>query len=525
MFEIGKTYRDEKIPTKTRWFYSVSGIGRDAAYVIVASFLLIFLQEASVLSTDLKEYTAMMGVLTGLIIGYRIFDGLNDPFMGVIIEKTHFKLGKYKPWIFIGSLTNIVCILALFCAPAAFPSWCHGWAYVGWFAVFYLLWGMTFTINDISFWGMLPSMSSDEKERAKVTSLVLIFSYAGSFIVATLMPILTQNNVLGNKAYWIMGIVIGTLFVISQTMVFLFCKEHKRDENPKAKKETVKFSDMITVLKQNDQVRFMILALFCYFFSQSIMNSLMQNVFYITIGYNSGKTMMTIFNAVNNLSMIVPMFFLPHILKKHARMSVFKLAYGVMIIGLLIFFFYGMPIGNGNYLSPAPFIIGTDGIRVLNVSYAVIYSILTAVIFLSQGISYGVIIIMMSNCIEYNEYKTGSRKEAVIFALRPLTTKLATSVQQGVTTGALLSTGVMAIMNEVSKINGQSGLSDTEKAIALDKAVSAAQQSQIWGLKIWCVIVPVVLASICWFLLTKYYKIDETYYKKMCVEINKRNSK
>ena len=124
-----KTYEGDIIPRRTRIIYPISGLGRDAVYAIVTTFLLIFVQEAGYLNTKGSEYVAQFGVITGLIIAYRIFDAINDPLMGVLIEKIHFRTGKFKPWICLGAWLNSVTVLALFAAPALF-SWCRGWGFV-----------------------------------------------------------------------------------------------------------------------------------------------------------------------------------------------------------------------------------------------------------------------------------------------------------------------------------------------------------------------------------------------------------
>lgn len=511
---IGDTYSGKKIPKRTKWIYSVSGIGRDAVYAIVATFLMIFATEVA-LGDAGEQYAAMMGVITGLTIGYRLFDGLNDPFMGVIIEKVHMKTGKYKPWIFIGAATNLFTVLALFLGPELF-SWCHGWGFVGWFAGFYLLWGMTFTMNDISFWSMLPSLSSDQQERAKVTSLVLIFSYIGSFLASFCIPYLSVPEVLGVDAYWIMAIVVGVLFVVGQGCVFFFCKEHERDTSAEAKAERPKFKDMFVVLKRNRYTRTMIISFICYFLGTSIMNALLMNSFYLSIGYSAGKLMFSIYSIMNSLAVALPMIFVPMILKKVKIKTLFKISMITMLAGLIVFFFYGMPVGNG-YISPSPVVAGTF---TLNPAYAVLLALISFVIFVAQGCVYNCVIIMLTNTIEYNEYKFGRREESTIFSLRPLSAKLASSLQQGVYYIALMVTGTMAIIDGISKLNSQSA--DPAEIEAFIKANT--NSSQIWSLKIFTVLIPIALLCVTLFLVWRCYHIDEKMYQEMCTELDKRHA-
>ena len=88
-----------------------------------------------------------------------LWDAINDPMMGIIIENSHLKAGKFKPWIFIGVILNSLIIICLFTVRS------EGWGFVAFFGVGYLLWGMTYTMNDIAYWGMLPSLTSDPGER------------------------------------------------------------------------------------------------------------------------------------------------------------------------------------------------------------------------------------------------------------------------------------------------------------------------------------------------------------------------
>ena len=224
------TYDGNNLDKKNKWLYSVVSVGRDACYALVSLFLLTFIQYSGILTpsgTDTSRFIAMFGVISGIVIGYRIFDALNDPFMGVLIEKCHFKTGKYKPWILIGGLTNSITVLCLFVVPM-FVEGLQGWGYVGWFALFYLLYGLTFTMNDIAYWSMLPSLTSDEKQRTSVTTIMSIFCSVGQFATAGLMPILSGSFGYQNSYLWA-TIIIVLVFALFQVILFFFVKEHKRD--------------------------------------------------------------------------------------------------------------------------------------------------------------------------------------------------------------------------------------------------------------------------------------------------------
>ncbi|MDD3099528.1 MAG: MFS transporter, partial [Bacilli bacterium] len=127
--KINSTFTGEIVPRATKWIYSATAMGRDAAYTLISLFLIAYIQFAAPIGyvngvRDPALYAAQFGVISIIVIIARIWDGLNDPIMGFIIERCHFKMGKYKPWILIGAITNTAVMLVLFLARP------QGWAYV-----------------------------------------------------------------------------------------------------------------------------------------------------------------------------------------------------------------------------------------------------------------------------------------------------------------------------------------------------------------------------------------------------------
>lgn len=529
--KINETYTGNDVPKRTKWTYSPVAICRDACYTLVSLFLVTFIQYSGVLTKGMTgltqsqittNFVAMFGVITAIVIGYRIFDALNDPFMGVLIEKLHFKSGKYKPWILIGGVTNSIVVLALFLGPSIIPG-LQGWGYVAWFAVFYLLFGLTFTMNDIAYWGMLPSLTSDEKQRNDITTIMSIFCSVGQFAVAGLTPIL--SGTFGYKVYPIIAIICGVLFAVSQLILFLFLKEHKRDVEEEKRHPQPKFKDMFVVLKQNDQVRVMVIVLFMYYLGSGILNALGLNYFYFAVNFSVGSSIMTIFTVIYGLGTILAQFLFPLLSKKFTRSKLLFFCFIGLIVGYILFFVYGLPIGNGNYLSAAPYTIGADGKAVMNIGYVIPLCLIGLIIFFCQGLFYLTLLIMMTNTIEYNEYKFGERKEAVIFSMRPLTTKLASSIQQGVLYLFIALASLSGVITSISNFQNEQTLGNiTNDAMnaGCDSALSALAPWQVLVFKIGVAVLPMILFVISYILLKKYYKIDEKTYNNIVKEIEER---
>ena len=137
------------IDKKTKWSYCVGATGRDAAYVLVSMFVLTYVQYT------MKLTVAQFSVISAAMVVCMVWDAVNDLLMSTIIENCHFKSGKFRPFIIVGAILNAIVIITMFTVR---PT---GWAFVFFFSFIYLMWGMTYTINDIAYWGMLPSLSSD----------------------------------------------------------------------------------------------------------------------------------------------------------------------------------------------------------------------------------------------------------------------------------------------------------------------------------------------------------------------------
>ena len=144
---------------RNKWLFTVSGFGRDMSYQLIASFLLTYIQFGTTLSV--LQFT-VISLLIG-VVG-RIWDAINDPMMGAIIEGSHMKFGKFRPWILIGAVLTGAIIIAMFNVQSV-----SGWGFVVFMAVMYLLWESAFTMNDIGLClQVCPAKSSSAIKRLRL---------------------------------------------------------------------------------------------------------------------------------------------------------------------------------------------------------------------------------------------------------------------------------------------------------------------------------------------------------------------
>lgn len=402
---------------KNKWFFSLGGIGRDMAYQLVAAFLLTYIQFG--VSLELIQFTTLSLIIG---VGGRIWDAINDPIMGAIIEGSHMKWGKFKPWIMIGALTcGIVMVLM-------FNIRLEGWSFVAFMIVAYLFWESTFTMNDIGYWAMLPSLSSKEKERNQVTMLTVIFANVGAFIGQGIVTFFTPGNVV--KGYSLMSIIIVASFIVCQALTTIFVKETARTEAEK--KATISLKKMWTTIKNNDQVLWMALSLICYSVGSGLLVALAYNLYYLEVGYDN-KTFY--FIVAFGVCSILANALYTKLAEKLGRKKLQLLSAAIAILG---------------YLGIA--LLGWTSILPFNIITLIIFGVF---IFTGQTLFYMATIINMTNCVEYNEYKQGERNEAVVSTLRPFVAKFSSAIQYGILTLVLAASGIFILSQNISLMESQ----------------------------------------------------------------------
>lgn len=189
-----------KEKNRNHFTFGLGTIGRDMVYSMVSMYLIFYL-------TDVIEIpTGILWWITGIVLCARIFDAMNDPVMGVIVDNTNTRYGKFKPWIAFGAILSGILTILIFT-----DFHLSGAAYIIVFGLIYVLWGMSFTTNDISYWSMLPSLSLDQKEREKIGAFARICANIGLFfVVAGIVPLTTAfGNSFGSlqKGYFAFAIL------------------------------------------------------------------------------------------------------------------------------------------------------------------------------------------------------------------------------------------------------------------------------------------------------------------------------
>ncbi len=411
---------EDKQFNKNKWLFSVSGVGRDMSYQLIASFLLTYIQFGMTLS--IVQFTTL-SLLIG-VVG-RVWDAINDPVMGAIIEGTHMKFGKFRPWILIGAVLTGAIIIAMFNVQTL-----TGWNFVVFMIVMYLLWETTFTMNDIGYWSMLASLSSKKEQRNSVTMLTVVFAGVGAFAAQGGISFLYPGNV--QEAFSWISIAIALIFIVMQVVMVLFIKERPRSQMEVNEKVSVK--QMWNTIKNNDQVLWMTLSMLFYNVGSSLLVGLAYNLYFLEIGYDG---MAIVFIAIFGVFNIVSQIFYPKLSAKLGRKKLQTVAIILACVG---------------YLGVA--LLGWTDILPFNLITLSAFGVL---VFVGQAWYYMACIINMTNCVEYNEYKRGERNEAVVSTLRPFMAKFADALKYGIVTLVLVVSTVYGLSQNISTMEGQKG--------------------------------------------------------------------
>jgi sugar (Glycoside-Pentoside-Hexuronide) transporter len=478
----------QKVSSRTKWTFTLGGIGRDMAYNLWASYLLAF----TLLTKNIDD--KMFATVSIVLVVCRIWDAINDPVMGGIIENTRSKWGKFKPWILIGAITNSVVLIVTFTVPL------KGWDFVIGLIFFYLLWDITYTMNDIGYWSMLPSLTSDAKDRSMLASMANLFAAVGAIAALGLIPILTAGgSTIGGSAvtaYKYIAVFIALAFSGCQIMTVFGVKENSLNLQ---RAEKIGVKKMIKVIAKNDQLLWIALTMVFYNFGSSLILAFGSIYVYFVFGYEGFYV--TILTAAYAVSTILANIFYPKLAEKFSRKKIQFYSIVTACIGYVIFFLSGLIYPNIYIFAFALLIIGYG-----QITY---YALLT---------------ISISNTVEYNEWRTGNRDESLIFAVRPFMAKLGSSLQQLAIMAVFLIVGVTKFTEKISEIENNAamnpGLYTAEtKKIAIENILSGVTGGMRAKLAACIAFIPILLLIASYIVIRLKYKIDEDFYEKMLKEI------
>lgn len=493
---------DKKTVRKNLIMFPLGTVGRDMVYSLVTNFLLTFVLFTRQLNA------AQLSAITAIMVGARIFDALNDPIMGNIIERTRSRWGKFKPWILIGMLSTSIVIYAAFNTPL------QGWSFVWFFGVIYFLYSITYTMGDISYWGMIPALSSDADTRNTFTARTTLFAGIGGTLASILIPLLTTGaNAIGGStsvAYGRIALIIAILAPAFLCFVLFGVRERRDDLSESV--PPVSFKKIWSTISGNDQLIWIAVIFLIHEIGNGVvMSGIGSTYIYFEFGYEGG--LYSLFTTVGMSVTALLMVFYPAISRRMSRKKLMGLLVKVATLG------YILMIGMLAMRAGQVYALGMD----------LKFLIITIGYMLANFGQYGFYLILMIsviNTVEYNEYLHGTRDEGIITSLRPFLTKLASALTVVIASATYMLAGVTKYTNQISSLENAAAagqISESDKLSAIRELLGGVSHSQSTLLLLVMTLLPYALMLLSYWLYLRRYKLDEAEYDRICGELRARH--
>ena len=160
--------------------YSLCGFGQNLISAIVSSYLTYYLTDGLMIASTAVGF---------IMLGTRIFDAFNDPIMGTIVDHTHSRWGKSRPYVLFAvipiAILTIMCFLPynLWGLPFGNDD-VDGWKTITIVTVFYVLWSIAYTAVDVPYWSLATSMTSNTDQRGIMLTVARLLCTVGSGVVS-----------------------------------------------------------------------------------------------------------------------------------------------------------------------------------------------------------------------------------------------------------------------------------------------------------------------------------------------------
>ena len=237
-------YQGRFFKWRQRIGFGISDYACNLAYLLVNTYLLFYYTECAGLNA---------GAVGTMFVITKIFDGVTDYIVGVLIDRTNSKMGRNRPWMFWGAPVLAIGMILLFCVPV---SWGHG-AKLGWAFITYIIFSFGYTLVNIPMGTIVPSLSADPIERTKIVTARTVFSNLGSLTSAAMViPMVyffaggqDASNKMLAVGYRNTNIILGIIVIVIMWLCVLNIEETNPPLIIKQKKGEGLLKDLQYVIK------------------------------------------------------------------------------------------------------------------------------------------------------------------------------------------------------------------------------------------------------------------------------------
>ena len=380
-----------KLTARQKAAFGIGAVGKDMVYALSSSYIMYYYQDILGLSASFVGLILMIA---------RIFDAINDPFMGILVAKTRTRWGKFRPWLVSGTVLNAFVLYAMFAAPDI-----KGTALMAFFSVIYILWGVTYTMMDIPYWSMIPAITSTPADTANLSVIGRTCAGVGSALIA--MGTMLLVGIFGGNSeragFRMVALIVAVIFVVAE-LICAFSVREREDSSM----ETASVSQMFKALFSNDQALVVVLSIVLINSALYLTSNLIIYFFKYDFGGADWKVNYTLFSTVGGAYQILGMMIVyPLLRKKLQNTQIFAAALLMGMTGYVLLLAFCLT-GNTSNL-PLLFVPGV-------------------LVFAANGILSVLTTVFLSNSVDYGQLKSGHRDESVIFSMQTFVVKAASGV-------------------------------------------------------------------------------------------------
>jgi len=445
---------------RNRYGFGIGTLGRDAAYTLLSMFLLFYLSDVLGVSTP------VFAAVTVIIVVVRVIDAVVDPFIGVLVDNTRTRFGRFRPWIVAGVFASAALMVALF------TPWQIGdAAFIAVFTAVYIAWSASFAANDIGYWSMLPSLTQDQREREKIGAFARICASIGVFsVVVGIVPVSTAiGEAIGDARwsfFWVALGVVAIMIVLQLVMVALV-----REDPAIGVHGHTRFRELVSVIFRNDQLLTVAAAFLLFMTAFSVTTGF--GIYYCTYIYGD-ENLYSVFAAVLGVSQLTGLALYPVLAARASRRTLFTVALAVVVGGYVLFLF--TPPGG-----------------------LVMLVIAGVAVFAAQSVIQIQLLMFIADTVEYGEHKFGRRNDSVTLSVQPFVYKLSSALANGVIGWIVIASG-------------------------MKDAASAAEMTDggILLVKLAMFVVPGVLIAASYLVYRRFFVLDEGRYRAIVEELRAR---
>lgn len=454
------------ISLREKLSYGVAGAGGDLSYGMTNAFFSNFLTD----NMGVKP-----GYLSAMFLLCRVWDGINDPMMGTLVDNTRTRIGRFRPWILTGGILNAMVLVMMFSNPGLTAGGIGAYVYA---TVAYLLWGMSYTIFDIPYWSFVPALSRDPKERNTIASIPRFFCGVGQAVVSLFTVSMVAKLGAGNEPLgfrrWAM--ILAGAYILLVVITVTGTKERFTPE----KKEGLTLKKAFITIKNNDQLLFFMITAICFNTGWYLTNGL--GVYYFK-HVLSRYELYAVFAAIVAVGQMLGLVLFTVLSNKYSKRPVIIGSMGISAAGYLVMFllrnFRGASLGVVPLLNAE-----------IDVGF-VVFAVCAFFACIGIGAMFVAETVMLADVVDYGEFKLGYRTDSIVFSMKSFLLKVAYSIQ-----GLVMGIGL-----EIGKYN-------TADASVQPQSAKAAISVMAFG-------IPVILIAASFAVFVTKYKLHGTFYNKV----------